>query len=249
MAAGGVFAYVILVSGIWHPKTPVGGLTQVGRHASVAYEDGSVLDLTESETDLDILRRRRLAGWNPREFRQTFIMADGREIEVLDNRPGFNDEDFSSGSHLMLAANSQLKDEDVPPPLDSSDAVILAALQVDSKDQTVKAEIDGKDRVVTQDMVDAKDRIYLDPKDAKDAPVFALSTQAGRVDQGLSLMGPGGIWGNLRTTTPLFNTPTGGPITDPPIGGAVPEPSTWALLGLAGLVAGAVGACRHRQAA
>ena len=138
----------------------------------------------------------------------------------------------------------------MPPPLDSGEKVTLAALKVDPKDSTTTQEIDGKDRM-SENVLDAKDGVQIDPKDAKDAPVFALATSKPALEPfSFDLMGPDGIWGNLRTTTPILNgsvgTP-GGPLSDPPIGTAVPEPSTLPLLGLAGALAGVISVWRRRQ--
>ena len=245
VAAGGLLGFVVLISGVWHPKFPAGGLTQVGRHARLTFADGSVMDLSEPDTDLDILRRRRMGGWAGQEYRQVFITADGEEINVLNNRLGANDTDeLDSGNQLILAAYTP--DAKADTTLNGRDGVQVASLQTDGKTSQISGEIDGKDSVVT-DVIDGKDRVFTE-RDAKDAPVFALtpteeSLEAERLD--MILMGdPDTDWGSLRTVsgTGLIGFGTGGnstggtTISTPPIGIAVPEPSTLPLVGLAGVL-------------
>ena len=261
VAATGLFAFVFLASGVWHKKIPAGGLTQVGRHASVTFEDGSVMDLDEPETDLAILQRRRMANSQGKGYRQIFITSDGREINVLNNRPAVSEdsEDLNSGDHLILAANT-LDAQDVPPPLDSRDAAAVDALQLDGKDHANADEVDPKDRV-TNAVIDGKDVVTTDYKDAKDAPVFALtpsdeSLLGERLD--MLLMGDGGIWGDIRTAadTGIIGSGTGatspgggGAISIPPIGSAVPEPSALPMISAAGALGLAFAAWHRRGSA
>lgn len=260
----GFLGFAVLVSGVWHPKMPAGGLTQVGRTTSISFEDGSVMELGETDTDQMILKRRRRAGWHGREYRQTFVMADGEEIEVSNHWLGQGDgsTDLASGDRLILAAyNREAKPEDSMQ--DNVGSVEIASLQIEGKDPGVADEADAKDRVVT-DLIDGKDRVLAtrDAKDAKDAPVFALTATKYSLDSGLddplSLI-DGGIFSNLRTasSTGIISGGTGGPsqgggsgsISTPPIGGAVPEPSALALVGVAGVAGLAFAVSRRRRQA
>ncbi len=240
VVAGGLLGFVVLASGVWLPRFPAGGLKQVGRTASVTFEDGSVLELTESANDLDILKKRRMRGWNGHEFQQIFITADGGEIEITNNRPAFaaDGNDLSTGAHLMMAANTVDADEN--PALDSKKRqAVLANLQLDGKDKVIAGAVDGKDSVYN-DLIDGKDQVFTDGKDAKDAtqqPVFALTADQSFIAEerlDMILLGGGGYFGSLGGPTGNFGAATGGNISAPPIGSAVPEPSTLALAGLAG---------------
>ncbi len=240
IAAGGFLAFVVLASGVWLPRFPAGGLTQVGRTESVTFEDGSVLNLTESDYVQDTLKKRRMRGWNGHEFQQTFVMADGEEIELTSNRPqpATNDNELNTGNYLMVAATTVNSNEH--PILDGKNKqAVMANLQIDGKDKVITNDVDSKDRVYT-DVIDGKDRVYTDGKDAVQQPVFALTAdQSFLGNEGLDTFllgdsGGGGFdLGNLRSPTgdPVG---TGGNITAPPIGGAVPEPSALALVGVAG---------------
>lgn len=263
IAAGGLLGFVVVASGVWHSKIPASGLTQVDRHASITLADGSVVELSEPETDLDILRRRRMRGWQGKEYRQVFIMADGREMNVLDNRPGVTDEgeDLSAGDHLILAAYTpEAKDDSsLAGRQDNTEA---ASLQIDGKVRPAADAADEKDRVFT-DVIDGKDSVADDPKDAKDAPVFALTaTEASLEDQRIDMLLMGDLssdWGDLRTVSSegISTAGSGGSggvgnggtgVSTPPIGAAVPEPSTLSLVGF--LSAFALGiAYRFRKAA
>lgn len=132
--AGGLLGFVVLASGVWHKKFPSGGLTQVGRTATVTFEDGSVMSLTESETDLDILKKRRMRGWNGHEYQQIFITADNEEIDVpLNPARALNDgEELSTGDRLMLVANS-VDDSQNSMLGDKRRNAVLANLQIDGK--------------------------------------------------------------------------------------------------------------------
>ncbi len=261
VASAGLFAFAVLVSGLWHPKFSHGGVTQVGREASITFDDGSVLTLTEPESDLDILRRRRMAGWGGHEYRQIFIKSDGTEMEVgNDQSRDSDDADLDTGDHLMLASYRK-RAAQATAPLDAKDGVIVANLQVDPKDKVATADTDPKDRVVT-DVIDSKDVTFVDNKDVVEQPVFALSTTSNPYgDEGVigALIGyPGSMWGDIRTasSTGLLNGGTGGSTTGgggsggtTPIGVAVPEPSTWALVWVMGAVGLAVGIRRSRRLA
>ena len=263
IAAGGLIAFAVLASGLWHPKYDRGGITEVGRTASVSFEDGSVLTLSEPESDLDILRRRRMAGWGGHNYDQIFIMADGTEMEVVNNRPAAGDDDLDSGNDLMLTGYHKSRGK-ARAPLDAKDGVVVADLHVDNKDRVPEQVTDGKDKVVT-DVIDNKDAVYVDGKDGKEVleqPVFALTTTSGSGDNtdiiGALMGDPGSMWGNIRTAanTGLLSgglgggsTGGGGSVTTPPIGTAVPEPSTWALVGVGGAVALAAGIRRKRRTA
>lgn len=245
--AGGFFAFAILTSGFWYPKAPAGGLTQVGREASVTFEDGSVMSLSESANDLDILKKRRMHGWKGHEFRQTYILADGREIEVTNNRPGVPEEseDLDSGDHMILTAN------------DAPGAPVKSALD-GAKDRLGKLQIDGTYRVAgpggdqdgwiyinTIAVADAKDQVFTDPKDRQPATsdVSAEKTLAEQslewfMRGGPNYLGMGSLMGNNGTMSGGVNNNAsgngGGVVSLPPIGAAIPEPSTLALAGVAG---------------
>ena len=262
VASAGLFAFAVLVSGLWHPKFSHGGVTQTGRDASITFDDGTVLTLTEPESDLDILRRRRMAGWGGHEYRQIFINADGTEMEVVNNQSHdlADSDDLDSGDHLILASYRR-RSARATAPLDAKDGVVVANLQVDPKDKVVTNDTDPKDRVVT-DVIDSKDVTFVDSKDVLEQPVFALTTTDNPyADQGVIgiLMGdPGSMWGDIRTasSTGLLNGGTGGSATGgngpggtTPIGVSVPEPSTWTLVGLMGAIALAAGVKRSRRSA
>ena len=247
----------------------MGGLTQIGRTASVTFEDGTVMTLTESANDLDILKKRRMHGWNAHEYKNPFILADGEEIDMADFQPAAleSGEELSAGDRLLLATNTT----DMPEESllgSSRRKAVLAALQADGKAQDVASEVDGKDRVVT-DLIDGKDRVYLDPKDGKDAkdvfqqPVFALTAdQSMMADERLDMIlmgngfGGGSDWGSMRTplggvgatTGPGSSISVGTPGT-PPIGAAIPEPSALWWMGIAGATGLAYKAWRRRLVA
>ncbi len=261
VAAAGLFGFVVLISGVWHPKLPAGGLTQVGRTASVTFEDGTVMDLTESATDQDTLKKRRMRGWNGHDYKQTFIMADGEEVDMADYQPVFeaSGDDLSTGDHLMLAANTT----DAPEGAlvdGKRHSAILADLQTDGKAREVASEVDGKDSL-SADLIDGKDRVYTDPKDAKDItqqPVFALTADQSLLnDERLDMilmgggMGGGSDFGSPRIAFGLGDPGTGNgvSVSTPPIGIAVPEPSALLWIGVVGALGLAFKAWRRRTVA
>ena len=257
IVAGGLLGFVVLGSGVWYPKAPAGGRTQVGRTTTVAFEDGSVTSLTESENDLDILKKRRMKGYRGHEYQQIFIMADGEEIEVTNDHPKFvaDGEGLSTGDHLLLAANTVDASEEEIAAVKKGSAVV-ADLQINGKDRHLADEIDGKDRVIT-DLIDGKDQVYTDPKDAKDVteqPVFALTAdQSPYLDDRLDMLLIGNSGGSLGDDLGSLRTVSGDPgtgsISAPPIGGAVPEPAALPLIVVAGALGLTFKAWRRRVAA
>ena len=132
VAAMGLFGFAFLTSGSWHLKFPVGGLTQVGRSASITFQDGTELSLDESEVDQTILKRRRMAGWHGHEYRQVFVLSDGREMDVRDPWLGTRLTEASELSDTSLSKPVDLATEPVNPtaaPTDSSD-LSSASLQL-----------------------------------------------------------------------------------------------------------------------
>ena len=235
----------------------------MGRHASVAFEDGSVMELSESETDKAVWKRRRFAGGVGHDFRQVFIMADGREIEILNNRPGFTEDNdgLDTGDHLILTANTL--DTAEKPPLDSHRTV----------EEALKLRIDGSYRVAAGNG-DASDRVYIDVIDGKDqvltadykatvgrTPAFVLSTEQSMEAERFNLLSGGngylGDSGSIMTGGMSINSSVSNPASGsgavvalPPIGvTAVPEPSTLALFGVAGVMALAIRVRRGRRMA
>lgn len=260
VAAAGLFGFAVLISGVWHPKISAGGLTQVGRTASVTFEDGTVIDLTESANDQDILKKRRMRGWNGHEYKRLFVMADGEEIDLGDAQPAFaaNSEELSTGDRLLLAANTTDLPEDALHG--ANRRAVLADLQSDDKARNLAGKIDGKDGVAT-DLIDGKDRAYIDFKDAKDAaeqPVFALTADPSTVDDerlDMILMGGGNgggsDWASMRVATGMGTSGSGGNISvgTPPIGVAVPEPSVLLWIGVASVAGLGLKAWRRRTVA
>ena len=260
VSAGGFFAFAILISGLWHPKMPLGGRTQVGREESVTFEDGSVMSLSESATDSDILKKRRMRGWGGHEFRQTYVLSDGREIEVTGNRPGGSEdgEDLDSGDRLILASNN---------PSETSENSALD----EARNRAGKLQIDGTYRVASPgsdkggwiyvnviNTADAKDQVFFDAKDPLDAPAKDSTAENSFAEQSLywfmrggpNELGIGSLLSNGLMGSGMGGSSSGngngGTVSAPPIGivTAVPEPSTLALAG----VAGALGlACLFRQ--
>ena len=255
-AAGGIFAYVILASGVLFPRHHGGGITQIGRHISVAYDDGSVLEMSESETDLAVWKRRRFAGNVGHDFQQIFIMADGREMEVPWNlsKPGGDSEELSTGDVLLQTADAVDVKDEVPLNQRRKSGEVLN-LRLDGSYQLAYslADADNPSYIDMVGMIDGKDRVIApDPKDGPaQAPVTARSTepdpQSLFASDSSYLGGMGSLGGaNALVSGPGSLAQGGTPgVSAPPIGAAVPEPSTVALVGLAGVVGWALAA--HRR--
>ncbi len=220
------------------------------------------MSLSESDNDLDILKKRRMRGWGGHEYRQTYILSDGREIEVTNNRPSGSEdgEDLDSADRMILAANNASQESEKSALDESKDRAgklqidgtyRLASLGADKGGWIYVNVIDAKDEVFT----DSKDRVYEDPKDHVQVQTTDVPAENSFADQSLywfmqggpNYMGLGSEMGNQAMVGGMAGnlaSGTGGTVSSPPIGTAIPEPSTLALAG----VAGALGlAFRFRQ--